>query len=76
MTVTHWLMIVGAGSMWIGSLIFWVGGLPRQMRKGEVSQAEPGSSRAFMLFWLDQYSYLGIVLALAGVLMLLWGALR
>ncbi len=76
MTMAQWLMAAGAGCLWLGGQIVWVGGMPRQLRGGEVPSGEPGSERAFMLFWLDQYSYLGITLALAGGALLLWGALR
>ena len=57
------LLGLGLGLLWHGLQILWVGGLPRQLRSGAVPTAEPGSERAFLLFWLDQYGWLGIVLA-------------
>ena len=38
-------------SLWLGLQIFWVSGLPRQLKSGETATAEEGSQKAFMLFW-------------------------
>ena len=75
-TLAHWLGVAGAGAVWLGALIVWVGGLPRQLRRGEVPRAEPGSAQAFTLFWLDQYSFIGIALTIAGMALALWGFLQ
>jgi hypothetical protein len=53
----------------------WVGGLPHALSPGEAPTAEKGSSEAFGLFWLDQYSYIGLVLSLAGLGLVVWGIL-
>ncbi len=50
-----------------GALILWVGGLPMALRKGDKPTAEAGSAKAFGLFWIDQYRYIGLVLLLAGL---------
>ena len=72
---TTWLIFFGLGSIWLGSQIFWVGGLPRQLQRGEVKTAEKGSERAFLLFWRDQYSWIGITLISAGIIFVLIGVL-
>ncbi len=72
----HWLGIAGLGAVWLGAQICLIAGLPRVFRRGEVPRALPGSPQAFMLFWLDQYSVIGLVLALAGVALALWGLVQ
>lgn len=70
-SVFEWFIVVGAGALWHGWQIVWVGGLPRQLRSGETPKGEPGSQMAFQLFWLDQYAWIGIslsALALLGIL--------
>lgn len=62
-----WLIILGLGDMWLGLGILVVGGLPRQLRKGPQATAEKGTPEAFGLFWLDQYAYIGLTLALGGL---------
>ncbi|MDH3641125.1 MAG: hypothetical protein OES38_03460 [Gammaproteobacteria bacterium] len=69
MTVADWLLVIGLGAIWHGAQIVWVGGLPRQLRRGETPTAEPGSPEAFGLFWIDQYGYIGLVLAVGGALL-------
>lgn len=71
-----WLMIVGLGALWLGAQIVWVAPLPRQLRSGEVPTAPKGTPQAFSLFWIDQYGYIGLTLAVGGVLLLLAGWLR
>jgi len=75
-SLVQWLAIAGAGAVWLGALIVWVAGLPRLLRRGDTPRAEPGSEQAFMLFWLDQYSVIGITLAIAGSILMVWGFSR
>ena len=70
-----WIVALGLGMAFHGLLILWVGGLPRAFSPGESPTAEKGSPEAFGLFWLDQYSYIGLVLALAGLGLVAWGSL-
>ena len=71
-----WLVIVGLGALWLGAQIVWVAPLPRQLRRGEVPTAPKGTPQAFGLFWIDQYGYIGLTLALGGVLLAIFGWLR
>ena len=71
----YWLICIGLGMVWHGVQIIWAGGLPRMLRRGEVPTAEKGTAAAFGLFWLDQYSFIGITLALAGIGLTAWGLL-
>ncbi|MEQ9005369.1 MAG: hypothetical protein RIE74_17555 [Pseudomonadales bacterium] len=71
-----WLVIVGLGALGLGAQIVWVAPLPRQLRSGEVPTAPKGTPQAFGLFWIDQYGYIGLTLALGGVLLALFGWLR
>ncbi|MGV0033775.1 MAG: hypothetical protein ACNYPE_02045 [Candidatus Azotimanducaceae bacterium WSBS_2022_MAG_OTU7] len=70
-----WIVALGMGMAFHGLLILWVGGLPRALSSGESPTAEKGSPEAFGLFWLDQYSYIGAVLALVGLGLIVWGSL-
>ncbi len=72
---SDWWIIAGLGALWLGAQIIWVAPLPRQLRSGEKPTAAKGSSTAFMLFWLDQYGWIGISLALGGILAIGLGAL-
>ena len=70
-----WIIALGLGMAFHGLLILWVGGLPYALSPGESPTAEKGSPEAFGLFWLDQYSYIGLVLSLAGLGLVVWGIL-
>ena len=70
-----WIVAVGLGMAFQGLLIIWVGGLPRAFRPGEQPRAEKGTPEAFGQFWLDQYSYIGLVLAVLGLMLAAWGYL-
>jgi hypothetical protein len=70
-----WIVAIGSGLLFHGLLILWVGGLPRALSPGESPTAEKGSPEAFGIFWLDQYSYIGVVLTLVGVGLAVWGSL-
>ena len=66
MTV-FWMVAIGLGMAFHGSLIIWVGGLPRALRPGPTPTAEKGTPEAFGLFWLDQYSWIGLTLIALGL---------
>ena len=69
--MTHWIFAVGLGMFWQGGLIIWVAGLPTVLQSGEAPTTDD-----FMRFWLDQYSFIGLVLAALGVALILWGLIR
>ena len=68
-----WMLAIGLGMAFHGLLILWVGGLPRALTPGETPTAEPGTPEAFGLFWLDQYSYIGLTLVVIGAGLAVWG---
>ena len=70
-----WIVAMGLGMTFHGLLILWVGGLPHALSPGEAPIVEKGSPEAFGLFWLDQYSYIGLVLSLAGLGLVVRGIL-
>lgn len=70
-----WIMALGLGMAFHGGLILWVGGLPRALTPGATPTAEKGTPEAFGLFWLDQYSYIGLVLFIVGLGLAAWGGL-
>ena len=70
-----WFISIGLGLLWLGLQIFWVSGLPRQLKSGETATAEKGSQKAFMLFWFDQYAWIGISLSVIGFIFVIFGAL-
>jgi hypothetical protein len=63
-----WWTIVGLGSAWHGVQIVIVGRLPRALRRGPQPTAPKGTPAAFGLFWIDQYGFIGLALALGGAL--------
>ena len=68
-----WSFVIGLGFIWAGALIVANVGLPRQLRAGETPQAEPGGARAFQLFWLDQYAWIGLSFCALGVVLAILG---
>ena len=70
-----WAIVCGLGALWLGAQIVVVGHLPRALRRGPHPTARKGTPEAFGLFWLDQYGFLGLALALGGALAALWGVL-
>ena len=68
-----WIVAIGLGAAFQGLLIIWVGGLPNALRPGESPKAEPGSPQAFNIFWMDQYRFIGLALAVAGLGLAIWG---
>ena len=71
----NWLLIVGLGACWLGWQIVWAAPLPRQLRK-EKPPVPDDPQRAYMLFWLDQYGWIGLALLGLGILSALAGVLR
>ncbi len=70
MTPALWFdlfVILGLAFCWMGTMVLIVGGLPRQLRRGEVPTAPPGTPEAFGLWWLDQYAYIGLTVLVLGV---------
>ena len=65
-----WL-VIGAGCLWHGAQIVWVAPTPSQFVK-EKPELEKGSAAEFQRFWLDQYAWMGISLALFGVALAGW----
>ena len=64
----NYFLVFGLGFLWLGSQIIWVAGLPRQLQSGEKKIAEKNSPQAFMLFWFDQYAWIGILLSISGAI--------
>ena len=75
-SAAQWIAIIGLGAVWLGAQIALVAGLPRALRRGDVPRADRGSPQAFMLFWLDQYSVIGLALTGAGIALAAWGFLQ
>ena len=69
----HWLGLIGLGALWLGAQIAVVGGLPRLLQRGETPAAPAGTPQAFMLFWIDQYGFIGLTLAIGGAALAAWG---
>ena len=65
-----WLAI-GAGCIWHGAQIVWVAPWPTKSEQ----KPEPGSAAAFQVFWLKQYAWIGISLAVLGMLLVAGGML-
>ena len=70
-----WIVAVGCGMAFHGLLILWVGGLPNALSREDSPVAEKGSTEAFGIFWLDQYSYIGLALTVLGAGLVLWGTI-
>lgn len=73
--MADWLIIFGLAGIWLGVQIVANGRLPRQLRRGPVPTAAKGSPEAFGLFWIDQYGYIGLTLAIGGAIAAAVGAL-
>jgi hypothetical protein len=74
-STSEWLGLLGLGGIWLGVQIVVVAGLPRRFRSAPVPKADRGSPAAFQLFWLDQYSYIGLALTAVGMWLAVWGLL-
>ena len=74
MACSHfWLLATGFGMLWHGCWIMISGRLPRRLRGAAGVAAKPGSQTAFMAFWLDQYSWIGVALSIGGLMLALAG---
>lgn len=71
-----WPLAGGVGMLWLGAQILWVAGVPWLVRRGPAPTAEPGSAQAFLLFWLEQYRWIGAILSVLGLLPVLAGVLQ
>ena len=67
------LLTIGLGFLWHGALIYWVAGLPRQLKKTSKNITESDTEKSFMLFWLDQYSWIGLLIFFIGILSIIRG---
>ncbi|MEC7366324.1 MAG: hypothetical protein VX753_04420 [Pseudomonadota bacterium] len=67
------LLTIGLGFLWHGALIYWVAGLPRQLKKTSKNMTESDTEKSFMLFWLDQYSWIGLLIIFIGILSIIRG---
>ena len=73
------LLALGLGCVWHGAQIIWVAPTPRLLQRDLDKQnrqdKEVDPARAFQIFWLDQYAWLGIALTVLGVIFCLAAAL-
>ena len=67
------LLTIGLGFLWHGALIYWVAGLPRQLKKTSKNITESDTEKSFMLFWLVQYSWIGLLIIFIGILSIIRG---
>ena len=67
------LLTIVLGFLWHGALIYWVAGLPRQLKKTSKNITESDTEKSFMLFWLDQYSWIGLLIIFIGILSIIRG---
>ena len=67
------LLTIGLGFLWHGARIYWVAGLPRQLKKTSKNITESDTEKSFMLFWLDQYSWIGLLIIFIGILSIIRG---
>ena len=70
-----WLITLGLGFLFHGLLILWVGKLPWAFRTARKPNFQRGSSEAFQIFWLDQYSYIGLALSIFGLAQVFYGGI-
>ena len=67
MDMFSYFLVSGLGGIWLGSQIIWVVGFPRQLKSHKIERTEKNSQETFMLFWLDQYSWIGLTLLSFGI---------
>ena len=67
------LLTIGLGFLWHGALIYWVAGIPRQLKKTSKNITDSDTEKSFMLFWLDQYSWIGLLIIFIGILSIIRG---
>ena len=68
-----WPLVIALGCLWLGAQVVVVAGLPRALRRGAVPRAEKGTPAAFVLFWMDQYSFIGLGLCAVAIALLVAG---
>ena len=73
--MSTWLIASGLGFLFHGLLILWVGKLPRAFQAAKKPNFERGSPKAFQIFWLDQYSYIGLTLRIFGLAQVFYGGI-
>lgn len=61
-----WTLALGLGLLWQGLLILWVGGIPLAIAAPRTPRPDKGTPEAFSFFWLEQYRFIGLTLAIAG----------
>ena len=44
MDENFWFIPIGLGFLWLGLQIFWVSGLPRQLKSGETATAQTAAT--------------------------------
>ena len=74
-SMMQWLMLLGFGSLWLGMQIAVVSGGPRMFQRAAPPLAAKGTPQRFGQFWIDQYAWIGVTLALVGVVLVALGAL-
>ena len=73
MEMFSYFLVSGLGGIWLGSQIIWVVGFPRQLKSRKIERTEKSSQEAFMLFWFDQYSWIGLTLLNSGIVLFFIG---
>ena len=71
----NWFLVLGLGACWLGWQITWAAPLPRQLRSHKPPVPDD-PARAYMLFWLDQYGWIGLTLLGLGIASVLAGVLQ
>ena len=73
MDMFSYFLVSGLGAIWLGSQIIWIVGFPRQLKSRKIEGTEKSSQEAFMLFWFDQYSWIGLTLLISGIVLFFIG---
>ena len=73
MDMSSYFLVTGLGTLWLGSQIIWIIGFPRQLKAHKIERTEKNSQEAFMLFWFDQYSWIGLTLLSSGIVLFFIG---
>lgn len=65
-----WLLLLGMALIFTGSLVLAVNGPPRALRRSEpegpTTTGMPEADARFLLRWIDQYAWIGVVLVVFG----------
>lgn len=73
MEISNFILAIGLGFLWHGLQIFWVSGLPRQLKGSNQETSNGDTQKSFMLFWLDQYSWIGLTIIILGIFLIIKG---